>query len=594
MTYAMLLSSHRLIKVLEWITLIALVWAFAAPQAGNGFFARLGRWTGVLARSRKRAMITAALFPMLVRAVMLPWYPPPKPQIHDEFSYLLQADTFAHGRVVNPAPPYPEHFESEYVLLQPTYASQYQPAQGLALAFGELALGSAWAGVWLSMGLMFAALCWALSYIFPLRWALRGSIGAALQFGIFGIWMNSYFGGAIAAAAGALVLGSLFRMNDHRQAASAAALCATGIIVLFGSRPFEGLLWLGVSVVWIALQFRKRGSRNGLALRMVPVSVSFALVFVAGSAALAWYNWRVTGNPFDPPYLTYRRIYGTPQPFWWQAPIHVDRFRFAELRDNYLNQLHLYEARTSPADIFSAETSRLKNFWRFFTGPLFTPCLVFLWVALRDKRLRPLLYISIPFMLDKATYHAWFPAQNAPETILIVAIFLQCWRHLLVAGRRQMVGRAIGRNLVAACFLVIVAAGAGRATEPYLPALLRHLPPIWESLYPARRLRDDVAEKLAQIPGRHLVFVDFGPEHCFCEEWIANSADIRNQPIVFARDVSLESDIRLASWLSDHDVWVVEPDARPYTLERLNDAVLDRLERNLPVTSPEQVALSAE
>src|SRR6185312_9080426 len=135
-----------------------------------------------------------------VRLLMLPWFPPLNPIVHDEFSYLLQADTFAHGRITNETPPAWQHFETEYTPLTPTYASQYQPAQGLILALGEVVLHNAWWGVWLSIGLMCGAIFWALEFVLPPGWALFGAFAAALQFGIFGIWMNSYFGGAVSAA----------------------------------------------------------------------------------------------------------------------------------------------------------------------------------------------------------------------------------------------------------------------------------------------------------------------------------------------------------------------------------------------------------
>lgn len=571
MTYSILFSSHRLLKVLEYMALIAIAIAILRPYLGASWFSRVEQFAARLARRRWRAIAFATFFPMAIRLVMLPWYPPPPPQIHDEFSYLLQADTFAHGRVANPTPPFWEHFETEYVLLKPTYASQYQPAQGMVMAAGQVIFGHPWWGVWISTGLMCGALCWALFYVVPPVWALAGALGVALQFGIFGLWMNSYFGGAVAASAGALVFGALIRMRQPGKAASSGALCAVGIILLFATRPLEAVLWAGVALVYCHWWMARRTPVPGWA-DYTRVLMPFSLVFLIGAGGLAWYNWRITGDPLNPPYLEYRRIYGTPQPFWWQGPLRVASFNFPELRDNYLNQLRLYERRRDWRALLKAEQDRLAHFWRFFIGPFLTPALFFLAFLYRDHRIRPWLFASIPFILDKATYHAWFPSQNAPATILIVLVVLQCWRHLRVWQRERGWGVAITRNAIACLAVTIVLGNLGRAMEPVLPRQLRHLPPLWESLYPAKRLRDDVTAVLEKIPGKHLVFVKYDMGHCFCEEWVFNGADLINQRIVYARPFTPDSDQALAAYLSDHDVWVIEPDSRPYRMARVSDS----------------------
>lgn len=61
--------------------------------------------------------------------------------VHDEASYLLQAQTFALGKWVMPSPPLPEFFEQFHVFVTPVFASKYPPGHGLLMV----------PGIWLGM-----------------------------------------------------------------------------------------------------------------------------------------------------------------------------------------------------------------------------------------------------------------------------------------------------------------------------------------------------------------------------------------------------------------------------------------------------------
>ncbi len=134
-----------------------------------------------------------------------------EPGVHDEFSYLLAADTFAHGRLTNPAPRLPEFFEAPHILVTPTYTSKYPPAQALALALGQSVCGHPLWGVWLSCGLFAASLCWMLQAWTRREWALATAIVAIVTLGITDYWAQSYWGGMLAAGGGALVFGAMRR-----------------------------------------------------------------------------------------------------------------------------------------------------------------------------------------------------------------------------------------------------------------------------------------------------------------------------------------------------------------------------------------------
>ena len=58
------------------------------------------------------------------------------PVVHDEASYLLQAETFARGRWAMASPPLPAFFEQFHVFVAPTFASKYPPGHGILLVPG--------------------------------------------------------------------------------------------------------------------------------------------------------------------------------------------------------------------------------------------------------------------------------------------------------------------------------------------------------------------------------------------------------------------------------------------------------------------------
>jgi len=217
---------------------LSLIMAMIWPTAGSRFFSRMKAVCALITKRRFFSVVLVGVMALALRAAILPIEPIHQPFMTDEFSYLLMADTFSHGRLTNPTHAMWTHFETFHVNQNPTYCSMYYPIQGAFLALGKVLFGNAFWGVWLSCGLMCACFCWALQGWMPASWAFLGGCLAVVRLASFSYWANSYWGGSAAAIGGALLLGAIPRIA-RRPCIRYAVILGVGLAILGNSRPYE-------------------------------------------------------------------------------------------------------------------------------------------------------------------------------------------------------------------------------------------------------------------------------------------------------------------------------------------------------------------
>jgi hypothetical protein len=321
----------------------------------------------------------------------------PVPRIHDEFSYLLMGDTFASGRVANPALPLPEFFETFHVLVRPVYVSKYFPAQGLFLGLAQKLTGHPVVGVWLSSALACAATCWMLQAWAGPAWALLGGFLMAVQIGIYSYWSQTYWGGMVAALGGALVFGACRRLWSRLTWHNSLWL-AVGLVILANSRPLEGVLAaLPVSALFLVRTVRERQWRKVTFWRVLVLPAG--IILLLGAVATGAYNRAITGTPWKAPYTLHEEQYQESPPFIFmplRAPV---IYSSAWLEYNYhVREMRLYTLQRTPAQFLRVMARKLATWWAFYCGVLLTAPLV-LPGLLRRGRIRKIQLIVLTGLL---------------------------------------------------------------------------------------------------------------------------------------------------------------------------------------------------
>ena len=546
-----------MLRIETGLILLGVLVALLRPTLGVSFFSRIESFFAGIARRRALSIAIVGILPLIIRAALLPILPIPEPIVHDEFGYLLAADTFSHGRLTNPTPPLWPHFETFSVLMRPTYQCYGQPGQGMLLALGKVLFGHPFWGVWLSCGVMCASITWMLQAWVGAEWALLGGFLAMARYAVFGYWANSYWGGAIAAIGGALVLGALPRIRDSHHLRNALVM-GVGLAILANTRPYEGVLFsLPVAAALFAWMFGKNRPAFSVSVRQVILPLTLILSIAAGG--LGYYFWRVTGSSFKMPYEIERQTYAMTPYMLWQGVRSEPHYNNTIIQKMYEEDLNGFRHTPYGIDLAAKAVST----WCFFLGPLLSlPILLLAFSLPRGfslRSLRPstaflLLEMSV-FVVGLAVETYYSPHYAAPATCVVVAFCI-----LAISQLRtwKATGLLLSRLIVLIC---LVSLAIRALAVPLRVPLGRNYEFAWFQNGAPSLGRAAIERELRKMPDQQLVLVRYSPDHRPFDEWVYNDADIEHEKVVWARELDSAHNQLLLQHFAGRHVWLLEPDS---------------------------------
>ncbi len=488
------------------------------------------------------------------------------PRVHDEFSYLLAADTLLNGRLANPAPEVWQPFQSFHILVEPAYASKYPIGISAFVALGWALFGTPIAGCWLAAGVCAASIAWMLGGVVSRRWAVFGGLLVACHPAMQVAWSQTLMSGWLTACGSSLLAGGVFRLRRGFRM-DAATACGMGVCLLALTRPFEGLVATLISAailwqLWFGLAWQ---TKLTIAFKSIPVA---GVPISLGLLLIGMQNLAITGNPSNMPYQVHERQYGVAPLFVFgsqQVPSSESNGDLpAAIRDyHYGWSLESYKSRAGFAGWVVGIGQAVWTMWSFWVAIALVPLLTCaFWSRYRLPRI--LAIAVVVQVLFSATVCWIFPHYLSPILPWIVVLAVIGLRRVFrvfvrsgIGSRSQPQRFVMAILAVQSCLLVINAIQLG--TEPNRR---------W-----AKR-RATIESNLQSQDGLHLVLVRYGDLHNVHQEWVYNRADLGSAKVLWARGEREDWNTLLKrAYGHNHTIWSLDAD--------LDDAEPKR------ITSPE-------
>lgn len=479
---------------------------------------------------------------------------PPYPIVHDEFCYLLSADTFYHGRLANPPHPLWEHFETFHVLSSPTYVAKYPPGQGLLLALGRLLTGEYSGALPIAAAITSAAVCWLFLGWMPAKWSLIGGLAATLHPALFREWSQSFMGGQLALIGGSLVYGATIRIERSPRMRD-ALLLGIGAAILALNRPFEGLITIIPAAVWMThwtwrhpIVFADKIARV-IAPSLLPISLAALFLIQCNLAG--------TGQPFRFPYLLYQEQYESTSLIGGDVRKPTMTSSHEPIRKFYALPQHVVVI--PPASwserlwaAFRLRTSLLNCSRFYFQSPLDWTLLavpLVLWIRGPWLPFAAVAALLIGHSLSAGAGYSRYLAPIGGLLILFAIMGLRemCeWRLL-----KSKLGLGVAQFILIAGLLgCLQQAGVREASR--------------KSSHWAE-CRERILRTLSNDRDRHVIVVRYSEHHDPHCEWVYNLARLDDDRVVWAREMG-ERDRELIEWFPNHKFWILEPDLPTPTL----------------------------
>ncbi len=286
------------------------------------------------------------------------------------------------------------------------------------------------------------------------------------------------------------------------------------------------------------------------------LAAGIVLLPVIGISLL--HNKQVTGSWTTLPYELSRYQYGVPAAFTWQTNPQPHQELTREQQLQYKMQISF---RASGPETIRTYLQRLEyrvRFYRFFFIPPLYVALPFFFLKLREFRY---LWVTLTLLLFALGVN-FYPFFEVHYLGALTCLFVLAG----VTGLQQLPDNA-ARLIVFLCLAHFVFWYGGSFFDPSAPDR-----------------RAAVTQQLAQAPGKQLVFVRYGPQHLFQDEWVYNAADIDRARVVWARDLGSAEDQKLLHYYPDRTAWLLEPDANPPKLAHFQVEAVPQKTVPLPPT----------
>ena len=352
------------------------------------------------------------------------------PAYHDEFSYLLQAKTFAAGRLSYPGnPQLPELFDQMHVVNEGRFASRYFPGVG-AWITPFLALGHPYWGQALAGALAAFFTFWAGRELAGNRVGQLAGLLTAFSPGL-ALFDNLLLSHPPTIAALTLFLFTFLRfMRTDRGLDAFWAGCGLSFAMLCRPMTAAGFgLPFGAWFLWQLVRPTSSSSANTTrSVGRLQSAACLVAPLLLGLALMFFYNRAITGSGLLSPYQLYNDVYTPRHVYGFNNVTRGERRvgpRVMETYDRWAENL-------TPRLALSNERERLESSARWTLGliPLAMAGVVFLIAVLWRTELRWKLIAASVLSLHVVHVPYWFVGimgwhyvfETAPLLLLLFAI----------------------------------------------------------------------------------------------------------------------------------------------------------------------------